>query len=145
MRTALVLVGLLTTLALTACGGGQAPPPTSTATSTSSSPTSSSTPVNTSGAAALAGAAIPGGGLSVDDARASTLDGPLMVHGFLVLAGGRVLLCSVRAPDGAGCDGSSLDVTGLTAGKAATLAAQGDVSLLGEVKNGVLTVSTTAQ
>lgn len=79
------------------------------------------------------------------DARVSTLDGPLMVRGFLVLTGGRVLLCSVRAPDRSGCDGSSLDVTGLTAEKAATLAAQGDVSLLGEVKNGVLTVSTTAQ
>lgn len=141
MRTTLVLVGLLTVLALTACGGGRASPPVSTAKSTSSSATSSSTPVNTSGA----GAAIPGGGLSVDDARKSSLDGPLMVHGVLVLTGGRVLLCSVRAPDESGCDGSSLDVTGLTAGKAATLAARGDVSLLGEVKNGVLTVSTTAQ
>ena len=145
MRTTLVLVGSLTILALTACGGGQASPPASRATSESGSATSNSTPVNTSGAAAVAGAAIPGGGLSVDDARTSSLDGPLMVHGILVLTGGRVLLCSVRTPDGSGCDGSSLDVTGLTAGKAATLAAQGDVSLLGEVKNGVLTVSTTAQ
>ncbi len=145
MRTALALVGLLITLALTACGGGQARPPASTVTSTSNSATSSSTPVDTSGAVAVAGAAIPGGGLSVDDARSSTLIGPLMVHGFAVLAGGRVLLCSVRAADGAGCEGSSLDVTGLTAGKAEALAAQGDISLLGEVRNGVLTVSATAQ
>ncbi len=93
----------------------------------------------------MAGAAIPGGGLSVDDARSSTLNGPLMVHGFLVVTGSRVALCSVRAPNGSGCDGVSLNVKGLAAGKAEALAAQGDVSLLGEVKNGVLTVSTTAQ
>lgn len=145
MRTVLAVVGLLTTIALTACGGGQASPSASQASSESGSGTSTSPPVDTSAAAPVAGAAIPGGGLAVDDARASTLNGPLIVHGFLVMTGSRMVLCSVHAPDGFGCDGESLDVKGLAAGEAETLAAQGDVSLLGEVKDGVLTVSTTAQ
>jgi hypothetical protein len=105
-----------------------------------------------------AGAPIPGGGLSIDEAIASTLPGPLTVKGFLVAPEGEpVRLCSLLAESyPPQCGGSSLvvegldlaTVEGLTSTNDPELAqvtwSQSEVSLPGDVEDGVLTVSETS-
>lgn len=88
-----------------------------------------------------AGAMLPGGGLSIAEAIASTLEGPLAVKGFLVEVDGDVLLCTtVPESDFEQCGQPSLRVEGY----------EGDVSsleqtsLLGAVSDGVITVDMTA-
>ncbi len=100
------------------------------------------------------GAAIPGGGLSVEEAVHSPLRGPLMVRGHLVVHQDTTMLCShlVRAARPA-CGAPSLRVTGLSADEVAeqTMASSGGlrwssapVSLLGTVRNGELRVPMNA-
>lgn len=143
-RPHLLLSILVLALALSAaaCGGGDessAPPP--------SEPTPPSS-----------GAPIPGGGLSIDEAIASTLAGPLMVKGFIVASEGEpVQLCSALLESyPPQCGGSSLVVKGLDLETLEGLASTNDpslaqvtwsdaeVSVLGDVEDGVITVSATS-
>jgi hypothetical protein len=97
-----------------------------------------------------AGAPIPGGGLSVQEAIDSDLDGPLMVKGFVVRTGDEVRLCSALAESfPPQCGGPSLAVEGTVD---ADFAQEGDVrwtetevSLLGDVEGDVLRVSETSK
>lgn len=113
-------------------------------------------PGEATGAAPSAGAAIPGGGLSIQEAIDSPLAGPLMVAGFVVAApDGSVRLCAVLAESfPPQCGGASLALKGLDLetveglvrdaadpGRAWT---QTQVSLLGEIEDGVMTVSQTS-
>ena len=96
---------------------------------------------------------IPGGGLSIAEALASTLQGPLQVKGFVVSSGdGEVRLCSTllesMPPQ---CGEPSLQVSGVDLSTFDGLSTAQDttwsdapVSLLGQVENGVITVSATA-
>ena len=139
MKTLALIAAIAIVLLASACGGG------------SSSPTAP--PAVTSGSAPSAGAPIATGGLSVEEALASTLSGPLMVTGNLVAAYDEVRLCSeLLESSPPQCGGPSLLVQGLdltsveglqTAGGVSWT--DGRVSLLGTVANGVLTVSTTSR
>lgn len=88
-----------------------------------------------------AGAAIPGGGLSVQEAIDSDLDGPLMVKGYLIERDGELRLCELilesYPPQ---CGEPSLLVEG-----PAPAPSEEQASLLGEVDGGTITVSATAQ
>lgn len=133
MKTLMVIPIVALALVAAACGGseGTAPEPGSTPS---------------------AGAPIPGGGLSVDEALASTLEGPLMVAGYLVAAFDEVRLCSALAESyPPRCGGSSLLVAGLDLASVEGLQNAGGVSwtdapfsVLGDVEDGVLIVSTTS-
>jgi hypothetical protein len=98
------------------------------------------------------GAPIPGGGLTVEEAIASDLEGPLMVTGALfAVADGPVRLCSAIAESyPPQCGGASLVVEGLDLATVPDLQVEGDVSwaegasVLGTVEDGVLTVSATS-
>ena len=88
-----------------------------------------------------AGAAIPGGGLSIDEARTSALDGPLMVVGFLARRDGELRLCDgLRESYPPQCVEPSLRVEGEVDGEVGAR-----VSLLGDVEGDVIRVSKTAQ
>ena len=97
------------------------------------------------------GAPAPGGGLSVQEAIDSTLDGPLLVKGFVVQTGDGTRLCSALAESfPPQCGGPSLRVEGVVG--ELTVAEEGDVrwtetevSLLGDVDGDVLRVSETSQ
>ena len=105
-----------------------------------------------------AGAAVPGGGLSIEEAIASELPGPLMVTGYLVVEGGdSVRLCSMLAESyPPQCGGPSLTVIGLDLESVQGLTKPDDpelaesawseepVSVLGDVDDGVITVSGTS-
>lgn len=111
------LAALVTAAALAGCGGGsegeQAP---------------------------SAGAPIPGGGLSVGEAIASDLDGPLMVRGYLIERDGELRLCeAILESSPPQCGEPSLRVEG-----ARPAASEEPASILGEVEDGVITVSETA-
>ena len=111
-------------------------------------------------APASAGAPTREGGLSIDEALASELDGPLMVKGYVVAAeGGPVRLCSALLESfPPQCGEPSLVVEGLdldaldglksTARDGGIVAearwSEQPVSLLGTVEDGVLTVSAHA-
>lgn len=121
----------LVLLALAACGGndgGRAPEP---------EPPAVGTPT-------------PDGGLSVQEAIDSELDGLLMVKGFVVQTGDEVRLCSVLAESfPPQCGSPSLAVEGRVD---ADFAEEGDVrwtetevSLLGDVEGDVLRVSETSK
>ena len=142
LRLLLSILALALALSAAACGGGDessAPPPSDPA------PPSS-------------GAPIPGGGLSIDEAIASTLGGPLMVKGFIVAPEGEpVQLCSALLESyPPQCGGSSLVVEnldlevleGLTSTDDPSLAqvtwSAAEVSVLGDVADGVITVSETS-
>lgn len=116
MRLALLL---FLVLALAGCGGAREPdtqPPAS------------------------AGAAVPGGGLSVTEAIASELDGPLMVRGYLIERAGGLRLCeAILESSPPQCGEPSLRVAG-----PAPAPSEERVSLLGEVADGTITVSATA-
>jgi hypothetical protein len=97
-----------------------------------------------------AGVPIPGGGLSVQEAIESDLDGPLMVKGFVVQTGDEVRLCSALAESfPPQCGGPWLAVEGAVD---AEFTEEGDVrwtetevSLLGEVEGDVLRVGETSK
>jgi len=113
------LATLLSLLALTGCGGSDEPaaPPS-------------------------AGAPIPGGGLSVQEAIDSELDGPLMVKGYLLERDGQLRLCSaILESSPPQCGDPSLRVVGV--GKDAAPSEQ-QVSLLGDVRGEVIEVSETS-
>lgn len=143
MVSALALVGAV--LALAACGGSSAPEP---------APSSGAPGAGAPGAAAPA----PGGGLRIDEAIASPLDGPLRVTGYLVVAeDGSARLCdALRESYPPQCGGSSLavegldlrSVEGLTSPRDPSLAqvrwTERQLSLLGTVEDGTLTVSATS-
>lgn len=100
----------------------------------------------------------PGEALSVEEALASTLEGPLLVSGFIVAPDGEpVRLCSALLESyPPQCGGASLVVEGLDleAIEGLTRTAEPDlaqvawtdaaVPVLGEVADGVLTISTTS-
>lgn len=87
-----------------------------------------------------AGAPIPGGGLSVREARDSDLDGPLMVRGYLIERDGELRLCeAILESSPPQCGEPSLRVEG-----PAPAASEERVSLLGEVEDGTITISETA-
>jgi len=139
MKTLFLLPVVVLALGAGGCGGGEP------------SPAAGVPPAATSGTPS-SGAPIPGGGLTVDEALASTLDGPLMVAGFLVATGDEARLCSALAESfPPQCGGSSLLVEGLDLATVEGLQTEGDVSwtderfsVLGDVENGVLTVSATS-
>ena len=100
------------------------------------------------------GSAGVGPGISIDEATDSTLDGPLLVNGFIVAEeGGEVRLCSaLRESYPPQCGGAWLlvegldltDVEGLTSAQGVSWT-DGETQLLGTVEDGVLTVETGAQ
>ena len=104
-------------------------------------------PVGDAGGTMLAG----GPGISVADALASTLSGPLLVNGAVVIVDNEARLCSALAeffpPQ---CGGDSIPVVGLDT---TTLALQSEgnvrwtdaqVQLLGTVQDGVLVIDNAA-
>lgn len=122
-HTTFPLAAIVAALALAGCGG-------------------SSDEAEPAGGAPAAGAAIPGGGLTIAEAIASTAEAPLLVKGFLVGAGGELRLCA-SAPESYSvrrCGEPSLRVEGYEGGARPTE----QVSLLGAVADGVLTVDPTA-
>lgn len=111
-----------------------------------------SDPESDLGTSVSPGAGMPAdGGLSVEEATASDVPGPLMVTGFLVAEGDEILLCDVLLESfPPQCGGASLVVEGLDLGAYETRS-EGDttwsdspVSLLGEVQGGTLRASGTA-
>jgi hypothetical protein len=90
-----------------------------------------------------------GPGISVAEALASTLDGPLLVNGFVVVRDGEARLCEALAesfpPQCGGVsllvEGLDLDaIEGLTSEQGTTWSDQ-QIQLLGEVEDGVLTIA----
>jgi len=92
------------------------------------------------GGAPAAGAAIPGGGLTVAEAIASTAEGPLLVKGFFVDVGDERRLCTTGGAGG--CGEPSLRVE--FEGDVIVVADDEQTSLLGAVSDGVITVDPTA-
>lgn len=125
-----LLLSVLAALALPACGGGEpadvpSPPPAASAT---------------------------GPALSVQEALASELDGPLLVRGYIVADEGGIRLCDALAESyPPQCGVASLRVEGveldefqrLTTASGVTWSDR-EVKLLGIVEDGVLTVTGTA-
>jgi len=98
---------------------------------------------NSSGdGAPAAGAAIPGGGLTIEEALETTADGPLVVAGYLIEQGDEIRLCSaILESYPPQCGEPSLEVRGEVDREQI-----GErVSLIGDVDGHVLTVSETAQ
>ena len=86
------------------------------------------------------GAPIVGGGLSIAEATASTLDGPLLVRGYLIERDGELRLCdAILESSPPQCGEPSLRVEGPAPGPS-----ERRVSLLGEVQDETITVSETA-
>lgn len=86
------------------------------------------------------GAPIPGGGLSVQEAIDSDLEGPLLVRGHLIDRDGELRLCSaILESNPPQCGEPSLRVEA-----AGLVPSEEQVSLLGEVEAGTITVSETA-
>lgn len=138
----LVLLALVLALASAACGGSE----------------ESSRSDDAAGASPSAGAPIPGGGLTIAEALASKLDGPLMVKGFLVAPDEQpIQLCSALLESyPPQCGGDSLvvegldlaTVDGLTKTDDPSLAqvtwSDSEISVLGSVEDGTLAVSATS-
>jgi len=125
MRIALVLSVLL--LGAAGCGSTDD-------SSSADSPDGSSAPDSQ-------GAPIPGGGLSIQEAIDSDLDGPLMVKGYLIERDGKLRLCdAILESSPVQCGEPSLVVKG-----PAPAASDEQASLLGEIDGGTISVSTTTQ
>ena len=98
------------------------------------------------------GATAVGPGIAIDEAMASTLDGPLLVNGYIVTSGDEVKFCSALAESyPPQCAGSSLTVEGLDLDSVGGLSSASGVTwsdeqvqLLGAVEDGVLTVEAGA-
>ena len=96
---------------------------------------------------------IPGGGLTIEEALETDAEPPLAVRGSLVATAEETRLCSALAESyPPQCAGPSLRVEGLDLAEVEGLLAangvrwtDGEVSLLGAVDDGVLTVSRTAK
>ena len=125
---------VLVILALTGCGGSdEAPAPAR------DNPPAAATPA-------------PGGGLSIEEAVELDSNEPVMVHGYLVARGDVVELCSALAESfPPSCGGPSLRVDRVELAQVDGLKRDGDVawterdvSFLGTVRDGVLTVSKTS-
>ena len=94
-----------------------------------------------------------GPGISVSDALASDLPGPLLVNGFIVARGDNVRLCSALAESfPPQCAQESLKVDGLDLASVEGLKTEQDVSgsddqrqILGEVEGDVLRISLTSR
>lgn len=92
-----------------------------------------------------------GPGISVSEALASKLDGPLLVNGALVVDGTGARLCTVlRESFPPQCGSPSLVVKGLDTAAIRFQQASGvrwveATQLLGHVRDGELTISTTAR
>ncbi len=137
----LALLAVAAAIGAAGCGGGS----------------DAGTPADT-GAAPSQGAPIPGGGLSIQEAIDSTLEGPLMVKGYLVAPeGGPVRLCSALLESyPPQCGEPSLVVEGLDLATVEGLAqtsepdlaqvtwSDAEISILGDVEDGVITVSQTS-
>lgn len=93
-----------------------------------------------------------GPGLTVAEAKSSTLDGPLLVNGFIVAFGDDVRLCDALAESfPPQCGGEYLEVAGLDVASLEGAQTEGDttwttapVQLLGDVEGDVLTLNTTS-
>jgi hypothetical protein len=93
-----------------------------------------------------------GPGISIEQAIASNLDGPLLVSGNVLAEGDEIHFCSALAESfPPQCGGPSLRVEGLKLEEVDGLVTEGDVSwtdrpiqLLGIVEDGVLSVSQNA-
>ena len=138
MKPLLAVAALALALVTTGCGSDED--------SASPSPPPAAAPP------ASAGVPAPGGGLTVEEAIASTLDGPLLVRGYYVSDGSVVRLCSALAESHPPqCGGASLrlepklmlDADELETAEGVTWSER-EVSLLGTVRDGVLTVSDTS-
>lgn len=138
-RATLVLAAALGTLLLAGCGGvagdGGGEP--------------ASPPASPPAAAAVPG---PDGGLTVEQARVSDADGPLLVRGFYVSNGANARLCSALAEsDPPQCGGASLQLDpnlmldAELQTKAGVSWSPREVSLLGDVAGDVLRVSETSR
>jgi hypothetical protein len=120
MRLAIATLLAATSVTAAACGG--------------------SSTGSTSDDAPAAGAAIPGGGLTIEEALTTTAAGPLVVAGYLVERDGEPRLCSaILESDPPQCGEPSLEVVGEI--DDAELGQR--VSLVGDVEDGVLTISAT--
>jgi len=135
MRTLLFIATLLAAAVVAGCGGDDA----------SDDAAGDATVPQTSGIAV-------GPGISIEEAMASELEGPLLVNGNLLAQGDDVRLCSALAESfPPQCGGASLVVEGLKLEEVDGLFTEGDVSwtdrpiqLLGVVSDGTLTVSENA-
>ena len=105
------------------------------------------TRTETTGGGAAVGAPAPDGGLSVRDAIASDLDGPLMVRGYVISRRGEYRLCeAILESEPPQCGEPSLRVEGVDPTELRELSeARAPVSLLGDVEGDVLRVSETAR
>ena len=92
--------------------------------------------------APAAGAAIPGGGLTIEEALETTAEGPLVVAGYLIEQGDEIRLCSaILESYPPQCGEPSLEVRGEVDREQV-----GErVSLIGDVDGHVLSVSETVQ
>jgi hypothetical protein len=94
-----------------------------------------------SSAPASQGAPIPGGGLSIQEAIASNLDGPLMIKGYIIERDGAARLCSaILESSPPQCGEPSLRIDG-----PAPAPSEEQASLLGEVDGETIVVSETAK
>jgi hypothetical protein len=93
----------------------------------------------TATSSASAGAPAPGGGLTVSEAIASDLEGPLLVRGYLLERDGELRLCeAILESQPPQCGEPSLRVEG-----DAPEPSQRQVSVLGDVADGVIGVDDT--
>lgn len=116
---------LIPVLALAGCGGGD-------------SDAGRTAPAT--GVAPSLGAPIPGGGLSIAEAEASTIAGPLLVRGYLIERDGELRLCdAILESFPPQCGEPSLRVEGQ-----ALSPSEERASVLGVVEDGRITVSETA-
>lgn len=114
-------------LAVAACGGG-------------------STKADEQPARPAAGAPIPSGGLSVSEAIASDVAGPLAVRGYVIAREDEYRLCeAILESDPPQCGEPSLRIEGPPRDELETLTDhEAQVSLLGEVADSTIRVSETS-
>jgi hypothetical protein len=97
----------------------------------------------TTAAPPAAGAPIPGGGLSVEEAIDSDLDGPLMVRGYVIERDGEMRLCDgilESYPPQCGEPSLRIDANGVD-----VFPSEERASLLGEVDGGAIRLTPNAQ
>lgn len=124
MKAALSVLaaGLVLALAAAGCGGGS--------------------PSETAGAPSSSALPVPGGGLTVEEALASTLEEPLAVAGYLLEQDGELRLCTaILESYPPQCGQPSL----LVRGQVDRSQIGHKVTLVGEVAGGVLSVGETTK